>query len=106
MPWILVALACPIGMGLMVWFGMRMMRGDHKETMTGRTEAITPEEKLARLEADKQALERQIAAKHSLSPEVRLARLEAEKQALEQQIAAARNNREVGKRPALRPRDN
>jgi hypothetical protein len=105
LPFSFVALACPIGMGLMMWFVMRGMRGDHKETMTGRMEAMTPEEKLARLEAEKQALEQQIAAKNALSPEARLAQLEGEKKVLEQQMAVARNTGEVGKGAVLRPQD-
>jgi hypothetical protein len=79
LPFILFALACPIGMGLMVWFMMRMQRGQHEGAMSTPKDAVPPEERLARLEAEKQALERQ--------------------------IAADRNKGEVTSRPALRSQD-
>jgi hypothetical protein len=84
----LAFLACPIGMGLMMFFMMRGMRGGHEETKAGHRDAMPPEEKLARLEAEKRTLEQQLA-----SPEERLAHLEAEKQALELQLRANGNGK-------------
>ena len=101
MPIWLLVLACPIGMGLMMWFMMRKQHG----AMGAPNNAASPEEKLARLEVEKRALEQQLAAKDAVAPQEKLARLEAEKLALEQQIAAARNNGAVGKEPALPPQD-
>jgi len=98
-PTILIALAvlaCPIGMGLMMWFMMRKQHG----SMGAPQGALSPGERLARLEAEQRALEQQIAAQNAVSPEEKLARLEAERLTLEQQIAAGRNNGAVGKRSA------
>ena len=75
MPIWLLVLACPIGMGLIMWFMMRKQHG----AMGAPNDAVSPEE--------------------------RLARLETEKRALEQQKAVAKNNGAGGKRPALRPQD-
>lgn len=102
LPFSIFALACPVGMGLMMWL---MMRKQHEGAMGTHEDAISPEEKLARLEAEKQALEQQIAAKQAISPEEKLVRLEAEKQALEQQIAAGRDSAMVGRQTPLRPQD-
>ena len=101
MPVWLLFLACPIGMGLIMWF---MMRKQHA-AMGAPNDAVSPEERLARLETEKLALERQIAAKNAVYPQEKLAQLEADKLVLEQQIAAAKNNGAGGKRPALRPQD-
>lgn len=57
LPFAFIALACPIGMGLMMWFMMRMMRMPHEPQ-----DAMRPEDRLALLEAERHALERQIAA--------------------------------------------
>ena len=56
----LFALACPIGLGLMMFFMMRGMRGNSDEhaKMPGMSGSV--EQRLARLEAEKAALERQI----------------------------------------------
>ena len=58
----LFALACPIGMGLMMFFMMRGMRGksDEHANMPGMSGASG--KNLAQLEAEKAALERQIAS--------------------------------------------
>lgn len=58
-PFSLFALACPIGMGLMMFFMMRGMRGQHQEHPP---KDVSPAQRLAHLEAEKRDLERQIAA--------------------------------------------
>lgn len=81
MEWLPIALlfaACPVGMGLMMWF---MMRGQHQGKVADHQGAISPEDRLAQLEAEKRVLEQHLA-----SPEERLARLEAEKRALEKRL--------------------
>lgn len=70
LPIAVFALACPVGMGLMMWF---MMRGQRQGKMADHKGAVSPKERLTQLEAEKRALEQQLA-----SPEERLARLEAE----------------------------
>lgn len=80
-----LVLACPVGMGLMMWF---MMRGQHQGKMADHNGAMSPEERLTQLEAEKRALEQQMA-----SPEERLARLEAEKRVLERQLTESGNGK-------------
>jgi hypothetical protein len=54
-PLVLALLACPIGMGLMMWFMSRGMRGDHMEDRTRDARS------LAALRAEQARLEREIA---------------------------------------------
>ncbi len=61
MPVWLLVLACPIGMGLMMFFMMRGMKHERHEDMPSKQRAATPGEDVARLEREKQALEQKIA---------------------------------------------
>jgi hypothetical protein len=71
--WILAALiflACPVGMGLMMWFMNKRMEGHNMDHANVQGNTVSPEERLALLEAEKQALERQIElAKQDGNPE-------------------------------------
>ncbi len=66
-PLSLFVLACPVGMGLVMFFVMKGMRGERNETVTGHKDAVSPEARLARLEAEKRALEKQIATRDQRS---------------------------------------
>ena len=61
LPFAFVALACPIGMGLMMLFMMRMMRGEHNRSMPASRDGGSLEERLAKLEPEKKTLEQQIS---------------------------------------------
>lgn len=61
MPVWLLVLACPIGMGLMMFFMMRGMKQGRQDDMPSGGRSASPEAELARLEREKQALEKKIA---------------------------------------------
>ena len=46
---LLVLAACPLSMLVMMWGMKRMMSGQHEESMRTLQDAISPEERLARL---------------------------------------------------------
>ncbi len=66
LPFILLALACPVGMGLMMLFmGKGMMgmgRGDKHGPEATSTPSADPEKQLALLHAQRQLLDAQIAS--------------------------------------------
>ena len=68
LPLAVVALACPIGMGLVMWFMMRSMREHRGGSGHPAQAAASPEERLAQLEAEKRAVERAIQSAKGNSP--------------------------------------
>ena len=70
---LVAALACPIGMGLMMWWMSKNMSGQPGHSMSGDQ---TPAERLAALRAQRQALEAEIAET------AHVAELEAKREAL------------------------
>ena len=66
LPFILLALACPLGMGLMMLFMGKGMMGmghaDKQEPDTIVTPSADPEKRLALLQAQRQLLDAQIAS--------------------------------------------
>ena len=67
------ALACPIGMGLMMWWMSKSMSGQQSHSMPTNQ---TPAERLAALRTQRHALEAEIAET------VHIAELEAKREAL------------------------
>ena len=72
----LAALACPIGMGLMIWMMSKNMRGQHSDSTTGDQLPTNPDKRLAALRKQRQALEAEIAEAS------RLAELEGQRDAV------------------------
>lgn len=70
------ALACPIGMGLMMWMMSKQMGGQSGQPMSGHHPSTDSNERLAALRAQQQALEAEIIEA------TRLAELEAQREAL------------------------
>ena len=57
LPFIILALACPIAMGAMMWW---MMRDQHAQMPMSGMQKVSNEEHLAMLHAQKDALEKEI----------------------------------------------
>ena len=73
---ILAVLACPIGMGLMMWQMNRRMESQSGHAMPGDRLNADPAERLAALRAQRQALQAEIAET------AKIAELEAKREAL------------------------
>jgi len=72
------ALACPIAMGLMMWMMNRNMSGPQDHSMPGHTSHVSEADRLKSLREQRQRLEQEIAETE------KIAALEAKKQALVQ----------------------
>ena len=79
------ALACPIGMGVMMWMMNKQMGGQSSQSMPGGQTSTNATERLAALRAQRQALEAEIVEV------ARLAELEAKRDALTGNVSAAQN---------------
>jgi len=75
---ITAALACPIAMGLMMWMMNRNMSGPQDHSMPGHTSHVSEADRLRVLREQRQRLEQEIAETE------KIATLEAKKQALVQ----------------------
>ena len=92
---IVVALACPIGMGTMMWLMMR--QGGHQQMGMGSMPGMANEQhasnsaqdKLAALQAEKDALEEQIRALETVQ------RLQSQRDRLEREIVAPQGQTHV-----------
>jgi len=74
---ILGVLACPIGMGLMMWLMNKNMGGRFSHAVSGYQAPVKPAERLATLHAQRQQLEDEIAET------ARIAGLEARRELLQ-----------------------
>ena len=96
-PLLLVAvLACPIGMGLMMWMMNKNMGSQPGHSMSGDQQPVRPAERLAALRAQRQALEAEIAET------ARIAELEAQRESL---LAGRASGPENVNAPAARRAD-
>ena len=77
-------LACPIAMGVMMWWMSKNMSGEHSRSMPGHQTPINSAERLAALRAQRETLEAEVAEA------TRLAELEARREAL---LAAKKSNK-------------
>ena len=74
--YVVAALACPIGMGLMMWMMGRNMGGQPGKSATGSTQALSEADRLQALRAQRRQLEQEIAEVE------KIAALQAQKEAL------------------------
>ena len=77
------ALACPIGMGVMMWLMSKQMGGQSGQSMASDQTPANAAERLAALRAQRQTLEAEIVEV------ARLAELEAKREALATNVSAA-----------------
>ncbi len=74
--YVVAALACPIGMGLMMWMMGRNMGGQPGKSATGSTQALSEADRLQVLRQQRRQLEQEIAEVE------KIAALQAQKEAL------------------------
>lgn len=85
---LLVVLACPIGMGIMMWMMNKNMSGQNGHAMTSDQTPVTEDDRLVALRQQRQTLEAEIAEANRL-----VEREEARREALPNGQAAVPNNR-------------
>ena len=94
---IIAALACPIGMGLMMWLMNRQTGGQHNQSMPGHASEA---DRLAALREQRRRLEQEMAEAE------KIAALEAQKEALTHAGAASAETSDDGQlQPVERARN-
>ena len=78
-PFSILTLACPIGMGAVMWL---MMRNGHQQTLMGSMPPMSREQHVAMLQQQKDALEKQIRELEQVQA------LQRRRDTLEREIAA------------------